>query len=169
MDEIKNKVAESGLITIDLEDYITPGERIVFDIKPWLFHELILKEKDFRENIKVHDWSAYKDKYIAITCTSDAIVPTWAYMLITLALSPFARKIVFGDLNTLEQTLFEEKLAEMDPLKFKDARIVVKGCGEKQIPVNAYVRLTERLKPNVKSIMYGEPCSTVPLYKAPKN
>ncbi len=169
MDEIKNKVAESGLITIDLEDYFASGERILFDIKPWLFHELILKEKDFREHIKQHDWSVYKDKFVAITCTSDAIVPTWAYMLLTLALTPYAKKIVFGDLNTLEQTLFEEQLAGIDPTAYKDARIVIKGCGEKQVPVNAYVRLTERLKPYVKSIMYGEPCSTVPLYKAPKN
>ena len=169
MDEIENKVANSGIVTIDLEEYYVPGERILFDIKPLLFQELILKEKDFREFIKTNNWSVYKDKLVAITCSADAIVPTWAYMLLTLALEPFAKKIVFGDLNLLENELFEEKLNHLDIKQYKDARIVIKGCGEKAIPVNVYVKLTALLKPHVKSIMYGEPCSTVPLYKAPKN
>jgi hypothetical protein len=168
MSEIENKVANSGIVTIDLEEYYVSGERILFDIKPLLFQELILKEKDFRDFIKNNDWTIYKDKLVAITCSVDAIVPTWAYMLLTLALEPFAKKIVFGDLNLLENELFEEKLLNLDINQFKDARIVIKGCGEKPIPINAYVKLTALLKPHVKSIMYGEPCSTVPLYKAPK-
>jgi hypothetical protein len=163
---IVNKVANSGIITVDLEEYSVPGERVLFDIKPLLFQELILKEKDFREFIKTNDWSIYKDKLVALTCTADAIVPTWAYMLLTLALEPFAKKIVFGNLNDLEIILFSEELNKLDISKYKDARIVVKGCGEKALPVNAYVQITEKLKPFVKSIMYGEPCSTVPLYKA---
>lgn len=169
MDEITNKVANSGIITIDLEDHYVQGERVLFDIKPLLFQELILKEKDFRDSIKNTDWSAYKNKFVAITCTADAIVPTWAYMLLTLALEPYAKKIVFGDLNSLENELIEEKLSKLDVTAYTDARIVIKGCGDKNIPINAYVRLTALLKPHVKSIMYGEPCSTVPLYKAPKN
>jgi len=168
MSEIENKVANSGIVTIDLEEYYVSGERILFDIKPLLFQELILKEKDFRDFIKNNDWTIYKDKLVAITCSVDAIMPTWAYMLLTLALEPFAKKIVFGDLNLLENELFEEKLLNLDINQFKDARIVIKGCGEKPIPINAYVKLTALLKPHVKSIMYGEPCSTVPLYKAPK-
>lgn len=167
--EIVNKVAESGLISIDLEEFYVPGERVLFDIKPLLFQELILKEKDFRDYIKTADWSVYKDKLVALTCSVDAIVPTWAYMLLTLALQPYAKKIVFGNLELLENELFQEKLNSINIEQFKDARVVIKGCGEKPIPVNAYVMLTALLKPYVKSIMYGEPCSTVPLYKAPKN
>ena len=166
--EITNKVAGSGIVTIDLEEFYIHGERILFDIKPHLFQELILREKDFREFIKTNDWSIYKDKLVALTCTADAIVPTWAYMLLTLALEPFAKKIVFGNLNELETILFSEKLALLDTSTYKDARVVIKGCGDIDIHKNAYVQLTALLKPNAKSIMYGEPCSTVPLFKAPK-
>lgn len=169
LSEIQNKVANSGIITIDPEEFYTTGERVLFDIKPMLFQEIILKEKDFRDQIKNTDWSKYQDKLIAITCTADAIVPTWAYMLLTLAFEPFAKKIVFGDLPILENELFNEKLAALNIEQYKDARIVIKGCGEKEIPANVYVKLTALLKPLVKSIMYGEPCSTVPLYKAPKD
>jgi hypothetical protein len=164
--EIVNKVANSGLITIDLEEFIVPGERILFDIKPHLFQELILREKDFREFIKNNDWSVYKDKLVALICSSDAIVPTWAYMLLIIALEPFAKKVVFGNLDDLENALFTEALSKFDAAKYKDARIVVKGCGDKKVPVNAFVQITALLKPYVKSIMYGEPCSTVPLYKS---
>jgi hypothetical protein len=164
--EIVNKVAGSGLVTIDLEEFIVPGERVLFDIRPHLFQELILREKDFREFIKNNDWSVYQDKLVALICTSDAIVPTWAYMLLDIALEPFAKKVVFGNLDDLENILFTEALSKLDVSKFKDARIVIKGCGDKKIPVNAYVQMTALLKPHVKSIMYGEPCSTVPLYKS---
>jgi hypothetical protein len=166
MDEIVNKVASSGIITIDLEELFTEGERVFLDIKPHLFHELILKEKDFREFIKGNDWSAYNGKIVGIVCTADAVVPTWAYMLLTLALTPYAKRIFFADAPGIEQLLFAESLSRFDPLKYKDARIVIKGCGTKPVPTNAFVQLTALLKPYVKSIMYGEPCSTVPLYKA---
>lgn len=168
MDEIVNKVAQSGIITIDLEQYYPEGKRVLLDIKPLLFQELILKEKDFREFIKNEDWNKYKDNFVAITCTNDAIVPTWAYMLLALALEPYAKKVVFGSLETLETVLFEEIIDKLDIFAYKDARIVIKGCGDKAVPISAYVALTEKIKPLAKSIMYGEPCSTVPLYKAPK-
>jgi hypothetical protein len=167
-DEIINKVASSGLITIDLEEFYIEGERVLLDVKPLLFQELILKEKDFREFVKNEDWTKYKDKLVAITCTNDAIVPTWAYMLLSLALEPHAKKIVFGNLNDLETILFAEALSKLNPSQYKDARIVIKGCSNKPVPINAYVKLTAAIKPFAKSIMYGEPCSTVPLYKAPK-
>lgn len=163
--EIVNKVSTSGIVTINLEDFYIKGERVLFDIKPLLFQELILKEKDFREFIKNNDWSQYQNKMVALTCTADAIVPTWAYMLLTLALKPFAKKVVFGDLQSLETLLFAEQLEKVDVKDYKDARVVIKGCGDIDLPKNAYVQLTALLQPYVKSIMYGEPCSTVPLYK----
>jgi hypothetical protein len=169
MDEIVNKVAGSGIVSIDLEEFFIPGERVLFDIKPHLFQELILKEKDFREFVKTNDWSVYRGKFVGITCTAEAVVPTWAYMLLTLALEPFAERVFFGNLEEMENILFSEKISEIDPSKYKDARIVIKGCGEKPVPINAYVQITALLKPFAKSIMYGEPCSTVPLYKAPKS
>lgn len=162
---IINKVAQSGIITIDLEELIVPGERILFDLKPWLFEEMILKEKDFREHIANHDWSQYQEKYVAITCTADAIIPTWAYMLITVKLEPVVSKLVVGDLMQLEHELFQQSLAGLDPENYRDQRVVIKGCSTKQVPLSAYVELTAFLTPVVKSVMYGEPCSTVPVYK----
>ncbi len=167
MDEIVNKVAQSGIVTIDLEEFYDDVPRVEFDIKPWLFQELILKEKDFREHIKAHDWSQYQNSYVALKCSADAIVPTWAYMLLTLSLQPFAKKIVYGNLEVLETILFNEKINALDVIPFNDARVVIKGCGDKPVPIAAYVALTEKIKPVAKSIMYGEPCSTVPLYKKP--
>ena len=166
--EITNKVSNSGIVTIDLEEFYIHGERVLFDIKPHLFQELILREKEFREFIKTNNWSFYKDKLVALTCTADAIVPTWAYMLLTLALEPFAKRIVFGNLSELETILFAEKLTFLNLSTYKNARVVIKGCGDIDIPKNAYVQITALLKPIAKSIMYGEPCSTVPLYKAAK-
>lgn len=166
MEEIVNKVAGSGIVSIDLEEFHVAGERVLFDIKPHLFQELILREKDFRDFVKTNDWSVYKGKLVGIVCTADAIVPTWAYMLITLALEPFASKVFFGNLKDIENFLFAEKISTINPAIYKDARVVIKGCGEKPIPTNAYVQLSQLLKPFAKSIMYGEPCSTVPLYKA---
>jgi uncharacterized protein DUF2480 len=166
--EIINKVAGSGLVTIDLEEFYAKGERVLFDIRPLLFHELILKEKDFREFLKNEDWTKYKDKYVAVTCTSDAIVPTWAYMLLSVHLEPYAKQVVFGTLDTLEVILFDGQLSKLNFSDYKDKRVVIKGCSNLPVPVNAYVQLTNGLRPFAKSIMYGEPCSTVPLYKAPK-
>ncbi len=166
--EISNKVAQSGLVTIDLEEYYPAGERFLFDIKDLLFQGLILREKDFREYIKNEDWTKYKDKYVALTCSADAIVPTWAYMLLATQLEPVAKRVVFGDLETLEAILYNEVLSKIDPSDYKDARIVIKGCGNLPVPKAAYVQITSILRPVAKSIMYGEPCSTVPLYKQPK-
>lgn len=165
---IINKVSQSGLITIDLEEYYPAGERVLFDIKDLLFQGLILREKDFREFIKNEDWSKYKDKYVALTCSADAIVPTWAYMLLATHLEPFAKKVVFGDLETLETILYSEILSKINVNDYLDARIVIKGCGKLPVPKAAYVEITRILRPVAKSIMYGEPCSTVPLYKKAK-
>jgi hypothetical protein len=167
-EEIINKVAQSGLIEFNLEDYYPSGERILLDIRDHLFQGLILKEKDFREYVKMEDWSAFKNKFVAITCTADAIVPTWAYMLLSSALSPFAKKFIFGNLETLETVLFIEALSGMDVEKFRDCRVVIKGCSNLPVPVSAYVEIMRLLRPVTKSLMYGEPCSTVPLYKKDK-
>lgn len=160
-----NKVASSGLITLNLEEYLNQGERVVYDIKENLFHELMLREKDFREFIKNHDWSAYTGKNVAVICSADAIVPTWAYMLLANKMRPYAHEVVFGSLETLEAVLFTKALAKIDVGSFANERVVVKGCGDIELPVSAYVEITNLLTPVVKSIMYGEPCSTVPIYK----
>lgn len=166
--EIKNKVDSSGLVTIDLESFYPQGERVLFDIKAQLFQGLILREKDFREFIKGNDWLKFKDKYVAITCTADAIVPTWAFMLLASVLEPYAKKVVYGNLEVLETVLYQEALSKLDLTVFKEAKIVVKGCGRLPVPIAAYVELTNLLRPLAKSIMFGEPCSTVPLYKQAK-
>ncbi len=162
---IINKVVNSGLLTLDLEEYFHKGERVVYDIKDNLFHGLILKEKDFREFLKTHEWTQYTGKNVAVTCSADAIVPTWAYMLLATHLEPYAHFFVFGDLHDLENALFKEALNRIHLDTYKDARVVIKGCGKVPVPTYAYVEITRLLKPYVKSIMYGEPCSTVPIYK----
>jgi hypothetical protein len=164
-DIIVNKVAGSGLVSFDLADYYHSGERVLYDIKDNLFHGLMLREKDFRAFLKEHDWEQYKDKNVAVYCSADAIVPTWAYMLLAIKIEPYAHLVVFGDMNALEDALFREAIAKIDLEKYKDQRIVVKGCGDIPVPVSAYVEITRKLRPIVKSLMYGEPCSTVPLYK----
>ena len=164
-ENIINKVANSGLITLNLEDFSHKGERVVYDIVDNLFHGLILREKDFRAFIKEHDWARYQDKNVAITCSADAIVPTWAYMLLANKLKPYANEVVFGGLDTLEAVLFTKSLAKIDLASYANERVVVKGCGDVDVPVSAYVEVTNLLTPVVKSIMYGEPCSTVPVYK----
>jgi hypothetical protein len=166
--EIINKVAQSDLLTIDLEDFYIKGERVLFDIKPWLFEEQILKEKDFREKIQNYDWQQYRNKLVAITCSADAIVPTWAFMLIALQLQPYALKISFGNLAKLEEEIFDEAISKMNSENYKDRKIVIKGCSGVDVPVSAYVKLAAFLRPLAKSIMYGEPCSTVPLFKKAK-
>lgn len=163
--EVLNRVSNSQLITFDLEEFYSSGDRVLFDIKDWLFQEQILKEKDFRESIKAHDWSKYQDKYVAVTCSVDAIVPTWAYMLLSISLQPFAKFIFFGTLSQLEVQLFLNTLDKIDWQKFKDSKVVIKGCSKVEVPIAVYVEATNRLRPLAASIMYGEPCSTVPLYK----
>lgn len=163
--EIVNKVANSALVTFNLEDYYPHGERVVYDIKDNLFQEAILREKDFRAFVKEHDWSQYQDKYVSLTCTVEAIVPTWAYMLLTSKLEPYAKMVVFGGPDVLEAAIFQQLLSQVDLEAFRDAKVVVKGCGNLPVPTYAYTEITRLLRPYVSSIMYGEPCSTVPLYK----
>ena len=163
-----NRVASSGLVTLNLEEHLHPGARVVYDIKDNLFHGLMLREKDFREFIKTHDWAQYNGQNVAIICSADAIVPTWAYMLLASKLQTHAHHYVFGSLEALEQSLFEQAIARLNPADYQDAKLVIKGCGDKPVPTFAYVAIMQRLLPVAASIMYGEPCSTVPLYKKPK-
>ena len=164
-DAIVNKVAESGLITIDLEDYYPKEKCIIFDLKDHLFMGMILKEKDFREALKNLDWENYRNKNVAITCSADAIIPVWAYMLVATYLSPIAKDFVLGDENELKRKLFLKNISAIDTNKFSDQRVVIKGCGDLAIEDFAYLEITKLLLPVVRSIMYGEPCSTVPVYK----
>ena len=163
--EIANRVSNSQLVTFDLEELYTPGERVLFDIKSLLFQELILREKDFRDFIKLHDWSQYSNKYVAITCSADAVVPTWAYMLLTSSLQPYASLVNFGSLQDLETTLFKNALDKVEWGKFSNAKVVIKGCSKVEVPISSYVEVTNRLRPVASSIMFGEPCSTVPVFK----
>lgn len=164
-DIIINKVAQSSLITLDLEKYYPKGEIIEFDLKEYLFMELILKEKDFREAMKNLDWSVYQDKNIALHSSADAIIPIWAYMLVTTYAEPYAKEIIYGNKETVLDALYLKNLSVIDPHDFEDKRIVIKGCADIKIPEAAYIEITQKLRPVVKSIMYGEPCSTVPVYK----
>ena len=164
-DEIVNRVANSQLKTIDLEELYPQGERISIDIKNWLFQELILKESEFREHLKNHDWEQYKNQYVALTCTSDAIIPSWAFMLITTYVSPFAKKIVVGNLKDLETSIFYDIISNFNIEDYKNRPVIIKGCATKPIPATAYTSLIEKLQPIAKSIMFGEACSTVPLFK----
>lgn len=164
-EEIINRVANSKLITVDLEDYYPKGSRVLFDIKDWLLEGLVLREKDFREHAANHDWSQYEDSYIALTCSTDAIIPAWAFMLISIYLQPFAKKTVIGDLEALETSIYQDIINSLDISVFKNKSLIIKGCSKKPVPRNAYIMLANKLKPIAKSIMYGEACSSVPLYK----
>ncbi len=165
---IVNRVANSALVTFNLEEYYHAGDRVVYDIRQNLFQDLILKEKDFRAFVKEHDWQQYDGKNVALICTTDAVIPTWAYMLLTTAIAPYANLVVFGDLEALEQALFQQALTNIDLQQFSDQRVVIKGCSKVDVPVFAYVEIIRLLQPITKSLMYGEPCSTVPIYKAQK-
>jgi len=165
---IINKVEESGLITLDLEEFYPKGEIVIFDLKEYLFMGLILKEKDYRESLKTTDWAQYQDKYVAITCSADAVIPMWAYMLAATNLQPVAKEVVFGNKEQLISTLMTRKLTKFEPSEYLDKRVVIKGCGEVSIPESAYIEITAKLRPFAKSIMFGEPCSTVPIYKKAK-
>lgn len=167
--EIVNRVATSGIVSLDLEELYHAGERQVYDIKDNLWQGMILREKDFREFLKAHDWSQYEGRNVAIICSEDAIVPTWAYMLLAVQLERHANAYVFGDLNVLEDKLFSDAIRKLDLEEFRDKRVVVKGCSKVPVPISAYVEITGLLKPIVQSLMFGEPCSTVPLYKKPKS
>jgi hypothetical protein len=164
-DVIINKVAQSSLVTFNLEDLHDKHERVSFDMFQCLFQGLILREKDFRAFIAEHDWEQYRDKNVAVFCSTDAIVPTWAYMLLANKLQPVAHYLYFGTPAEMENALFMNALTHVNPADYADQRVVVKGCGEIDVPVGAFVEITRMLTPYVKSIMYGEPCSTVPIYK----
>jgi hypothetical protein len=164
-DVIVNKVAESGLITLDLEEYYPKEEVLVFDIKDYLFMGLILKEKDFRAALQQLDWTQYQDKYVAVMCSVDAVIPIWAYMLIASYLEPVAKEVRFGTADDLRKQVFLKNIQQINIAELTDKRVVVKGCGDLPIGEYAYMEITRRLRPVAKSIMYGEPCSTVPIYK----
>jgi hypothetical protein len=167
-EEIINRVANSKLETFDLEEIYPEGKRVVFDIKDWLFQEIILKEKDFRASVSNHDWSQYKNSFVAISCSVDAIIPSWAFMLIASEVTPFANKVVIGDLELLETVIYQELIGFLDLKGFANKPVIIKGCAEKPIPNSAFAFLIAKLQPIARSIMFGEACSTVPLYKSKK-
>jgi len=168
MDEIVNKVAKSVLEVFDLEDYYPSGIRTQLDISQWLLDGFLLKEKDFREALKNHDWSQFQNHFVAIHCSTDAIIPAWASILVTVYLSSFAKKVVVGNLTDLETSLYQEILSTLDYSKYQDKPIILKGCSKKPVPESAYIMAIQKLQPFAKSIMYGEACSAVPLYKKKK-
>lgn len=160
-----NKVSESALITLNLEEYYPKEDIVLFDVKDYLFMGLILKEKDFREALKILDLSMYADKAVAVTCSADAVIPIWAYMLIAAYLQPVSKEIIFGTEEELKKQLLMKNIAQINLNEFLDKRVVIKGCGELPVGEAAYLEATRLLRPVAKSIMYGEPCSTVPIFK----
>ena len=164
-DSLINKIAESGIISIDLSSFLPNNEVVVFDIKPYLFMELILKEKEFRASLANIDWKDYQDKIVGIHCSADAIIPMWANMLVASGLSNTAKAIFFGDENKVREQILLQEIAAINATDYTDQRVVIKGCGDTPIGESAYIAITQKLRPVVKSIMYGEPCSTVPVYK----
>ena len=168
-DQIINRVSTSALVTFDLENYFEPGERVLIDLKEHLFQGMILREKDLRDFIKDHNWQQYQNKSVAITCSADAIIPTWAFMLVAIAVNSYAKRVVLGTLSQLEEKIFREKLNEISWSEYKNAKVVIKGCSKISVPESIYVEVVNKLKPIASSIMFGEPCSTVPLYKRPKS
>lgn len=166
METLVNKVAESGIVTLDLAAYLPAEESLAtFDLKPFLFREMILREKDYRTALQEHDWTQYEGKHVAAHCSVDAIVPVWAYMLAASYLQPVAVSVFFGEKKALRDYLIAESIADIAAEDYRDKRVVLKGCGDVPVPEQAYLRATAHLRPTVKSIMYGEPCSTVPIYK----
>ncbi|MEO2063351.1 MAG: DUF2480 family protein [Christiangramia sp.] len=168
-EEIVNRVAQSKLVTFNLEEYYPEGARLSFDISDWLQDGFVLREKEFRQQAKEYDWATFKGTYVALNCSTDAIVPAWAYMLVSTYLEGVAKKTVIGDLEMLETVLYAEIIDKLDVSGLEDQPVIIKGCSRKPVPKNAYVLLTNKLQPVVKSLMYGEACSSVPLYKKPKN
>ena len=164
-EEIINKVAQSGLVSLDLEDFYPAGERRSFDLAPWLYEGLILREKDFRAHVKDHDWTQYENAHVAVFCSADAIVPLWAYMLISSKLQGVAKTVVQGDAEKLESILFRQWMDTHDFSQYEDKRLIIKGCSNKPVPTDAFLEFVHRAQPYAKNIMFGEPCSTVPVYK----
>lgn len=168
MDEIVNRVANSALEVFDLEDYYPKGVRTQIDLSQWLHEGFLLKEKDFRESLNQHNWTQYNDHYVAVHCASDAIIPAWASILVTTFLVPFAKMVVLGDLTDLETSLYQDILADLDYSVYLDKAVIIKGCSKKPVPESAYILAVQYLQPFAKSIMYGEACSAVPLFKKQK-
>ena len=168
-EKIINKVQNSSIITLDLNDYYVEGDRAIVDLKDNLEKGFLLREKDFREFVKQHDWEQYREKFVAVHCSADAIVPKWAYMLIASKLSGVAKKVVFGNEEELESKLFLAQIENINPVDYRDSKVVVKGCGKIDTPASVFMEISNILTPYVSSLMYGEPCSTVPIYKKPKN
>lgn len=164
-EEIINKVAQSALVNLDLADWYPKEEIVLFDLKPHLFMEAILKEKEFRAGLQNTDWTLYQDKIVAVTCSAEAIIPLWAYMLVAVYLEPFASAIVMGDRDAALQQIFLSRISAIDARGYADKRVIVKGCGDLPIGGYAYMEIARLLRPVVKSIMYGEACSNVPVYK----
>lgn len=168
MDEIVNKVANSALKVFDLEDYYPSGIRTQIDVSQWLLDGFLLKEKDFREALKNQNWSQYQDHYVAVHCSTDAIIPAWALILVTTYLIPFAKKVVLGTIDDLNGALYQDILNQLDYSEYQDQPLIIKGCSKKPVPESAYLMAIQKLQPLAKSIMYGEACSAVPLYKRSK-
>lgn len=164
-DEIVNKVANSALKIFDLEDYYPNNPRMELDVSQWLFHGFVLKEKEFRAALKDFDWSVYKDAYVALSCSTDAILPSWAFMLVSSYLEPFAVKVFLGDLEHLESSIYQDLLNELDYSEYENLPVIIKGCAKKPIPDEAYILATRKLMPYARSIMFGEACSAVPIFK----
>lgn len=165
-EQLVNKVAKSGLITLDLVNYLPSSEIVDFDLKDYLVQGVALMEKPFRESMKEIDWSKFEGKHVALHCSADAIIPMWAYMLVTSYLQPYTDSIHYGDEESTREKLFTDNIRQqIDPEDYEGCKIVVKGCGDKTIPATAYIEVTKLLQPVVKVLMYGEPCSTVPIYK----
>lgn len=165
---IENKVTNSSLLTLDLEEWYPESDVMELDIASLLVEGLLLREKDFRTFISENDWSQYQDKHVALFCSTDAIIPRWAWMLLSTSLHPYAKTIIFGTTQTLVEEFYRQKIATLNVEEYRDQRVVIKGCSKRAVPVQAYVQITARLSPVVKSIMYGEPCSTVPVFKRAK-
>lgn len=167
--ELVNRVAASGLITLKLEDWLVPDDQLAeFDLKDYLFMEMILKEKDFRAALKAHDWSQYAGKHLLVYCSADAIIPLWAYMLVAAHATPVAESVFQGDRAAFQANWLRQKIDQINPDDYRDQRVVIKGCGEREVPASAYLEITQKLQPLAKSLMFGEPCSTVPVYKRPR-
>lgn len=164
-EEIINRIAQSKLVTFDLEEHYPKGERKVLDIKDWLYEGIILREREFRTHVENHDWTAYQDAFVALQCSSEAIVPGWAFMLISSKLVPYAKKVVVGSLEDLETSLYQTILENLDVSAFVDKPVIIKGCSHRPVPENAYIMAISKIQQVAKSVMYGEACSSVPLYK----
>ncbi len=167
-EEIVNRVAQSALVTLDLEDYYPEGERVQLDIADWLHEGIVLRVKEFRAGVAAHDWARYQNAYVALHCSTDAIVPGWAFVLVSTYLNPHARRVVVGNLDALEASLYQEIIDGLDTRPFEDKPVIIKGCSRKPVPANAYIWVAAKLQPVVRSLMYGEACSSVPLYKRKK-